>query len=321
MNVERIGLRLNSRAARRALVCLCVAACVLLAAHARARLSSQKQQQCVADSHDAARLLEIGDAKPASHAPATTTAPAEIRVVSYNMRWRGGEELRAITRLLREDRLIGRADIVGLQEVDRARKRSGNIDAARQMADELGWNYAWAAPPSEGTKHDDREAGEDETGVAILSPHPLTEVTRLVLPNPGPDCRRRAAVGATVMIGQTPVRFYSVHAETRIPVGQKVEQWRAVLDDLKSHTEARRVVVLGDFNTIKGKDVSAARKLFTDSGFTTPFDDDYTTWQTFVVELKLDWMWLRGLEATDHGVRRTITYSDHYPLWLTAKMP
>jgi endonuclease/exonuclease/phosphatase family metal-dependent hydrolase len=320
MNVERSGMRLNPRAARRALVCLCVVACVLLAAHARARLSAgrRRQQQCVADSHDAARLVESGSFSKEKVGGAN--APAEIRVVSYNMRWRGGEELRAITRLLREDRLIGRADVVGLQEVDRARRRSGNIDAARQMAEELGWNYAWAAAPAEAAKHDDREAGEDETGVAILSPHPLTEITRIVLPNPGPDCHRRAAVGATVRVGQTPVRVYSVHAETRIPVEQKVEQWRAVLDDLKSHPEARRVVVVGDFNTIKGKDVTAARKLFTDSGFTTPFADDDTTWSSFVVELKLDWMWLRGLEPTDHGVRRTVTYSDHYPLWLTARI-
>jgi endonuclease/exonuclease/phosphatase family metal-dependent hydrolase len=327
MNDVGIGLRFNSRASRRVLACLAIVACLFAAARVRARLSSEKQQQqqCVPDSHDAARLLETGSGAKTRTPPAATSAtkpvivaPAQIKIVTYNMRWRGGAELRAITKLLRDDPLIGGADIVGLQEVDRARKRSGNVNAARQMAEELGWNYAWAAPPSDGTKRDDREAGEDETGVAILSPHPLTDVTRLVLPNAGPDCRRRAAIGANVQIGGTSVRVYSVHAETRIPVEQKVAQWRAVLDDLKSHPDAR-AVVLGDFNTIKGKDVAAARKLFTDANFTTPFSDDDTTWSTFMVALKLDWLWLRGLDATNHGIRRTITYSDHYPLWLTAK--
>lgn len=329
MNDVEIGLRFNSRASRRVLACLAVVACLFAAARVRARLSSGKQQQpCVADSHDAARLLETGGGAKPQTPPAATfgtrpvnvaPAPALIKIVTYNMRWRGGAELRAITKLLRDDPLIGGADIVGLQEVDRARKRSGNVNAARQMAEELGWNYAWAAPPADGTKRDDREAGEDETGVAILSPHPLTDVARLVLPNPGPDCRRRAAIGANVQIGRATVRVYSIHAETRIPVEQKIAQWRAVLDDLKSHPNAR-AVVLGDFNTIKGKDVAAARKLFTDANFTTPFSDDDTTWSTFMVALKLDWLWLRGLQAVDHGVRRTVTYSDHYPLWLTAKL-
>jgi endonuclease/exonuclease/phosphatase family metal-dependent hydrolase len=305
--------------ARRIALCLAVAACLVAFAHERARLSSEeKQQQCVADSTDAARLLETGNA-PKTQA-ATINTPPEIKIVTYNMRWRGGEELRAITKLLRDDPSLGGADIVGLQEVDRRRKRSGSVDAARQMAEELGLNFAWAAAPNDGTKRGDREAGEDETGVAILSPHPLTDVTRLVLPHPGPNCQRRAALGATVRIGKTDVRVYSVHAETRIPVERKVEQWRAVLDDLKSHEKVERVVVLGDFNTIKEKDVRAARKLFTDAGFATPFTDDEMTWETFILALKLDWLWLRGLQPAAHGVRRSVTYSDHFPLWLKAKM-
>jgi endonuclease/exonuclease/phosphatase family metal-dependent hydrolase len=321
--IERIGVRKlsNARAAGavRLAACLAAASCLLVFARVGARPSPGEKQQCVADSTDAARLLETGGAPKAQAAATADKAPAEIRIVTYNMRWRGGEELRAITRLLRDDPSLGGADVVGLQEVDRGRKRSGSVDAARQMAAELGWNYAWAAAPNDGTKRGDREAGEDETGVAILSPHPLSDVTRLVLPHPGPNCQRRAALGATVRIGGRPLRVYSVHAETRIPVARKVEQWRAVLDDLKSHA-AERVVVLGDFNTIKEKDVNAARKLFTEAGFTTPFADDDPTWETFIVALKLDWAWLRGLQPTAHGVSRTVTYSDHFPLWLTAKI-
>lgn len=305
--------------ARRIVVCLGGVACLVVFAHERARLASDEEQQCVADGHDAARLLETGNASKAK-AATTAGAPAEIRIVSYNMRWRGGEELRAITKLLRDDPSLGGADIVGLQEVDRRRKRSGSVNTARQMAEELGLNYAWAAAPNDGTKRGDREAGEDETGVAILSPHPLSDVVRLVLPHPGPNCQRRAAIGATVRIGNRDVRVYSVHAETRIPVERKVEQWRAILDDLKSHDKVERVVVLGDFNTIKEKDVRAARKLFTDADFATPFADDDMTWETFIVALKLDWLWLRNLQPTAHGVRRNVTYSDHYPLWAKAKI-
>ena len=99
-------------------------------------------------------------------------------------------------------------------------------------------------------------------------------MTRILLTHEGPDGRRRVAVGATVQVGKTPVRIYSVHAETRMPVEKKVEHWQAVLDDLQLHRETAGAIILGDFNTIKGKDVKAARRLFTHDGFTTPFADD-----------------------------------------------
>jgi endonuclease/exonuclease/phosphatase family metal-dependent hydrolase len=306
------------RTARRAvIVCAAVAASALCVGVARARLFD-KQQQCVADSYNAERLVESGSFSKETAANAPT--PAEIKIVSYNMRWRGGKELDAITKLLRDDANLGRADVVGLQEADRNRKRSGSVNAARKMAQDLGWNYVWAAPPADGTKQGDREAGEDETGVALLSPHPLSDISRIVLPNPGANCRRRAAVGATVRLGRESVRVYSVHGETKLAVEKKIEQWQAILADIKSHPNIPRVVVLGDFNTIMRRDVRAARKVFTDAGFSTPFSDDDITWETFIVGLKLDWVWLRGLEAADHGIAESVTYSDHYPLWVTAKV-
>ena len=274
------------------------------------------EAKCVAAGAEAS-LLETGRAAKLADAP----PQAEIKIVSYNMRWRGGEELKQIIKLLREDEELGGAAVIGLQEVDRDRRRSGNVNAARLMAEELGMHYAWAAPPSDGEKRDDRERGEDETGVAILSPYPLTDVERLVLPHPGPDCRRRAAVGATVHVGDKRVRVYSVHAETRIPVAKKIEQWRAVLDAWRARRPAdERAVVLGDLNTIKGKDVRAARKLFAEAGFATPFPDDEPTWKTFIIKLKLDWLWLRGLEPTAHGIARRVKFSDHWPLWVKAKL-
>jgi endonuclease/exonuclease/phosphatase family metal-dependent hydrolase len=255
-------------------------------------------------------VFEVGSAPKVSTPPG---APAELKVVSYNMRWRGGEDLRELIELLRTDAEIGGASVIGLQEVDRNKKRTDHTNTARAIAEALGMHYAWAAPPS-------KQGEEEETGVAILSPHELRDVSPLVLPHEGPGKRRRAAVGATVMFGQTPVRVYSVHAETRLPLAKKVEQWGAVLEDLKRHPQVSRAVVVGDFNTIKGKDVKAARKLFTDSGFATPFPDDLSTWRTFLFKLKLDWLWLRGFEAESFGIDKEVGLSDHWPLWVRIRM-
>jgi endonuclease/exonuclease/phosphatase family metal-dependent hydrolase len=257
-------------------------------------------------------LLEVGgEPKGAAH----VEPPAELKIVSYNIRWRGGDDLKQLIKLLKEDPEIGGAQVIGLQEVDRNKRRTGNVNTARQIADALGMCYAWAAPPN--TDGD----GEEETGVALLSAFPMTEVERVLLTHEGPEGRRRVAVGATLLVGRTPLRVYSVHAETRMPVEKKVEHWRAVLDDLRLFPKVAGAVVLGDFNTIKQKDVNAARRLFAGEGFTTPIDDDRTTWKTFVVELKLDWLWLRGLEARSAGIDKEIDLSDHWPLWVKVRLP
>ena len=308
------GGRLPSR--RAAVLLGALAAALLVVTHGR-EFSGAGPQDCPT-ADDPARLLETGRAAQV-RTPAAT--PDSIKLVSYNMRWRGGEELREIARLLREDKSLGGAAVVGLQEADRVRRRSGGVNAARLLAEELGMYYAWAAPPCDGRKRDDREAGEDETGVAILSPYPLADVERIVLPHAGPECRRRAALGATVRIGDAALRIFSVHAETRLPVERKVEQWRAVLDALEARRPApTAAVVLGDFNTIKTKDISSARRLFTGAGFSTPFPDDVPTWRTFLFDLKLDWLWLRGLEAASFGIDKSVDLSDHWPLWAKIKV-
>ena len=258
-------------------------------------------------------LLEVGGEALAITADAGE--PESLKVVSYNIRWRGGDDLQKLIKLLREDPEIGGAQIIGLQEVDRNRKRTGNVNTARQIAEALGMRYAWAAPP------DSDKDGEEETGVLILSAYPLSDVQRIVLEGEGPSGRRRVAVGATVSVGRAQLRVYSVHAETRMPVEKKVGHWRSVLEDLKRFPDARGAIVLGDFNTVKGKDVKAARKLFADAGFNTPFPDDRKTWKTFIIKLKLDWLWLRGLDAESFGIDKSVELSDHWPLWATVKVP
>jgi endonuclease/exonuclease/phosphatase family metal-dependent hydrolase len=326
LRARLLNIRSPRPAIRNLFACLLFASLCLLPAPAAA---VKDGAACVVvDAPE--RLLETGVAPDAAageggarfrHAVNSVGQEGEIRIVSYNMRWRGGDDLRRLIRTLRDDTEIGGAHIIGLQEVDRNRKRSGNVNAARLMAEELGMHYAWAAPPCDGRKRDDREAGEDETGVAILSRFPLADVERIVLPHAGPGCRRRAAVGATVSVAGTPVRVYSLHAETRLDIEKKIEQWRAPIDSLARRPAVSRAVVLGDFNSIKGKDVRAARELFSSADFTTPFPDDKSTWKTFVIKLKLDWLWLRGLTVTSHGISKHVKFSDHWPLWVKVKMP
>lgn len=260
------------------------------------------------------RLLEIGHAAKIHAGP---SSPSEIKVVSYNIRWRGGEELRQLAQLLKHDAEIGGAAILGLQEVDRNRKRTGNKNTVKALADELGMYYAWAAPPAP------RGEKEEETGVAILSSYPLSQVHRIVLPHEGPGKRRRVALGATIKAGTTNLRVYSVHSENRMGVTKKLEQSKAVLADLTHYPKDMPAIILGDLNTWESSAVAQTNQLFKDEGFHTPFDtrSTFSTKILFVnIAFKLDWIWLRKLQHNSHGIDREIELSDHWPLWLTIGM-
>ena len=260
-------------------------------------------------------LLESGKA---ANVRQQTSSPAEIKIISYNIRWRSGDDLKTLIKLFQTDPEIGNAQILALQEVDRRKKRSGNNNTAKMMADELGMHYVWAAPPAP------KPTDEEETGVAILSVYPLLEVERIVLPHKGPNGRRRVALGATVEIENQRWRVYSAHSETRIAVSKKLEQFKAVLDDLAKYPANMPAIIMGDLNTWEPSADGKTSKFFLDAGLKTPFGGEATFKRRVLfvpLELKLDWVWLRGLEAASFGIDRKIEVSDHFPLWTNLKKP
>ena len=83
-------------------------------------------------------------------------------------------------------------------------------------------------------------------------------------------------------------------------------------------------IILGDLNTWERDAVDETSKLFPAENFSTPFDNDKSTFSTTIlvvpIKFKLDWIWLRGLEATDHGIDKNIDLSDHWPLFVTVRI-
>jgi endonuclease/exonuclease/phosphatase family metal-dependent hydrolase len=264
--------------------------------------------------HNDTSLLESGQATTLRK---QTSTPTEIKVISYNIRWRSGDDLKTLIKLLQEDPEIGGASILALQEVDRHKKRTGHNNTAKVIADALGMHYAWAAPPTANPND------EEETGVALLSFYPLSDVHRIVLPNPGPGKRRRVALGATIELPNHRWRVYSAHAETRIKMDKKLEQYKALLDDLAHFPADMPAIIMGDFNTWEPNVGGKVSKLFSNAGLKTPFGDQSTFRRKVLfvpIELKLDWVWMRGLEAATFGIDRKVEVSDHYPLWTNVKM-
>jgi endonuclease/exonuclease/phosphatase family metal-dependent hydrolase len=243
----------------------------------------------------------------------------EIKVLSYNIRWRSGDELKRLIKLFQDDPEIGNASIMGLQEVDRQKKRSGRTNTVKEIAESLGLHYAWAAPPT--AKADD----EEETGVAILSVYPISDIRRIVLPYEGPGKRRRVAIGATLRIPKMmDLRVYSAHAETRISLDKKLQQMGALLQDLAQYPSSMPAIVLGDLNTWEPNAGGNVSKLFIGAGMQTPFGSQSTFSRRILfvpIELRLDWVWLRNLEVASYGIDNKIGISDHWPLWVNLKLP
>src|SRR5689334_25153899 len=77
-------------------------------------------------------LLESGQATTLRK---QTSTPAEIKVISYNIRWRSGDDLKTLIKFLQEDPEIGSASILALQEVDRHKKRTGHNNTVKTIAD------------------------------------------------------------------------------------------------------------------------------------------------------------------------------------------
>jgi endonuclease/exonuclease/phosphatase family metal-dependent hydrolase len=179
-------------------------------------------------------------------------------------------------------------------------------------------HYVWATPPTP------KPTDEEETGVAILSVYPLSDVQRIVLPHEGPNGRRRVALGATVEIDNKRWRVYSAHSETRIAVSKKLEQFKALLDDLAHYPANMPAIIMGDLNTWEPNADGKTKKFFLDAGLKTPFGGEATFKRRVLfvpLELKLDWVWLRGLEAASFGIDRKVEVSDHFPLWTSLKNP
>lgn len=264
------------------------------------------------EAHTTESLFEVGQAEKLT----TLRDLGSEKIISFNIRYRSGDDLKELVRIFRQDKELGNPTIIGLQEVDRNKKRSGNANTAKFLAEQLGLYYAWAAPPTA------KATQEEETGVAILSVYPLNNVRRIVLPHEGPDNRRRAAIGATVKIRDSYLRIYSAHAETRISMDKKKGQLRALLEDLAQEPEGIPVIIMGDLNTWQPNAGSETKKLFTNAGLTTPFNDQTTFSQKILfvpLNLRLDWMWTRGLDVVNHGIDKKVKLSDHWPLWIDVK--
>ncbi|HEX9185498.1 MAG TPA: endonuclease/exonuclease/phosphatase family protein [Vicinamibacteria bacterium] len=164
--------------------------------------------------------------------PAGGRGGETLRIVTFNLKW--GQHVDRAALLFTRPGPLRDADLVVLQEMDPA--------GTDRLARALGFAYVYV--PS--AVH---PVPKQDFGVALLSPWPLEEPRKLLLPhhNRFRKLRRSAAV-ATLRSPLGPVRVYGIHLESPAGAGDSVrrDQARAVLADAEGW--AGPVLVAGDFN-------------------------------------------------------------------------
>ena len=195
---------------------------------------------------------------------------------------------------------LQQGDIILLQEMD-----AEGVDA---LARALKLNYVYY--PASVHPNTGRDFGE-----AILSPWPLTDDAKLILPHQSPrNGQIRIAVRAWVQTPDDPILAYSIHSETALmSPNQRVEQVQALLDDIPA--EAHLVVVGGDFNTVTPVERDVLLQMMVEKEFAWLTEEAGATVQESGVGVIMDYIFARGLKPVETGVVFSDA-SDHLPLWV-----
>lgn len=161
-----------------------------------------------------------------------------FRVVTLNLHW--SQSIPGIVELLKTHADLRDADAYLLQEVVGV-PGSSSAHAAYELAKALELNYVYVPAFI-------HKQNEQDFGVAILSPHPMKEFTKIILPYPHfIDKTQRVAVGATIEAPFADVRTYSIHAETLQFSLWRKRQVDKVFQDANLYQDP--LILGGDFNT------------------------------------------------------------------------
>ena len=166
-----------------------------------------------------------------------------LKVGSYNIRH--GELVDYDMSRLAADILACELDVVGLQEVDKNTRRTGNKDLLRELAAACGYEYYafFAAMDFNG----------GEYGVGIISKYPIKSTDSKML-SVIPDTEPRVVAHAVIEVNGVEVDFYNAHLsfesnEIRATQLAEVREFMG---------ESRTAVLAGDFNVVKTDEIDIA---------------------------------------------------------------
>ncbi|HEV2884186.1 MAG TPA: endonuclease/exonuclease/phosphatase family protein [Pyrinomonadaceae bacterium] len=292
--------------------------------------------------------IELGENKPGK---TSASEVSKIVVASYNIRYAVGQflisggllrkagisasgrrdvvvaaNIGAAARAFTDGQLLPQVDVLALQEADKRTARAGGHHVALELADATGMNWIHVPagiprgqPPKPRQWWLDFEEPIDlydqgDTGVALLTRLPVSDIVRMDLPWSECAWRPRLAMAATLSCGSYQVRIVNAHVDPHAAVGGQLEQLEMLLEEANRFDGP--TLILGDFNTLSKKKVVETRNFLEARGYSTPFSSGTPTWRGAGIRLHADWIFARDVEITNWGVARPLDVSDHWPIWV-----
>jgi endonuclease/exonuclease/phosphatase family metal-dependent hydrolase len=203
------------------------------------------------------------------------------------------------------------ADIVGLQELDLSRRRSGGVDQTALIAQQLRWHYYF---------HPAMRTGDEHYGDAVLSRYPLTLRRASDLPGPAPFYCRENRVAISMDV-ETPLGLVHV-INTHFGLGRSERLLQAqLLNDewLGANPPDTPLILLGDFNSLPGsRPYRALAQHLRDVRRLVEPARSFRTFPTSFPSFAVDHIFinaaLRPLTLDVHRTPLARVASDHYPL-------
>lgn len=286
---------------------------------------------------------------------ASKTVPKQVTVVSYNMGYASGDQNNrghVLSRLEIEKNLQAMAlelkelgpDLVFLQEVDFASRRSYGISQMKYLAKALAlpysahaitWNKRYVAWPYWPLN---RHFGKLVSGQAILSRYPLEDLKILTFPKPQDNAFwynwfyiDRLVQRVQVLLGDQKLTVYNVHLEA-FSNSTRQEQLQGLLDWVKQSGNPHQIVA-GDFNLRWESTQADPRQMEEEKSQLQEFQREaqiqmtapegpQLTFPSWKPEKRIDFIFYSpGLSLEDEGIIAGLLASDHLPVWATLAWP
>lgn len=240
---------------------------------------------------------------PAAPRAGTAAGRVRLKVISYNIHVGIGMDKKLDLARIAEVIKRHRADIVGLQEVDRGVERTGRVDEIRELARLTGMDYAFA--------HNlDYQGGQ--YGVAVLSRFPILAIDHRRFANRR-ERERRGFIRVEVEVEGRRVNFVTTHLDYQFLDGRvfETEQLLKALEEVRGP-----LVVAGDFNE---EPPGGAYAMMLKAGFSDVWTQETTAGLTYPADKpskRIDYVFYRNLGGDAHAaasVPDTLA-SDHRPL-------
>jgi endonuclease/exonuclease/phosphatase family metal-dependent hydrolase len=171
--------------------------------------------------------------------PASKTAPRRLKLLTYNVHSCIGTDRRLAPERVAEVIALLKPDIIGLQELDVGRRRTGGIDQAHTIAEILKMQHHF---------HAALDVEEERYGDAILTALPAELVKAGPLPSVG---EQRGALWIEVEVEGKRLQVFNTHLGLRRIDRMKQAEMLLGPEWLgNDRCASSPVVLLGDFNSI-----------------------------------------------------------------------